>query len=35
MENSADEFDSVHVIALHTHGPGLFHTKNPVTKLED
>jgi TRAP-type C4-dicarboxylate transport system substrate-binding protein len=35
MENSADEFSTVKVIALHTHGPGLFHTKNPVTKLED
>ncbi|MAN78187.1 TRAP transporter substrate-binding protein [Pelagibacterium flavum] len=35
MENSADEFESVQVIALHTHGPGLFHTKNPVNSLED
>ncbi len=35
MANAADEFAGVHVIALHTHGPGLFHTKNPVTKLED
>lgn len=35
MENSADEFDSVHIITLHTHGPGLFHTKDPVTALED
>ena len=35
MENSAEEFDSVHIIALHAHGPGLFHTKNPVTSLED
>ncbi|HEY8594679.1 MAG TPA: TRAP transporter substrate-binding protein [Devosiaceae bacterium] len=30
-----DEFKDVHIIAVHTHGPGLFHTKNPVTKLED
>jgi TRAP-type C4-dicarboxylate transport system substrate-binding protein len=35
MENSADEFASVHVIALHTHGPGLFHSKQPITALED
>ena len=35
MENSADEFESVHVIALHTHGPGLFHTAEPITTLED
>jgi TRAP-type C4-dicarboxylate transport system substrate-binding protein len=35
MANSADEFAGVHVIALHTHGPGLFHSKNPITKLED
>jgi TRAP-type C4-dicarboxylate transport system substrate-binding protein len=35
MENSADEFESVHVIALHTHGPGLFHSKAPITALED
>ncbi|WP_196259299.1 TRAP transporter substrate-binding protein [Pelagibacterium limicola] len=35
MENSAEEFASVKVLALHTHGPGLFHTKDPVTSLED
>ncbi|QYO78922.1 TRAP transporter substrate-binding protein [Devosia salina] len=35
MANSADEFAGVHVIALHTHGPGLFHSKNPITSLED
>lgn len=35
MANSADEFAGVKVIALHTHGPGLFHSKNPITKLED
>jgi TRAP-type C4-dicarboxylate transport system substrate-binding protein len=32
---AADEFESVKLIAVHTHGPGLFHTKNPITKLED
>jgi TRAP-type C4-dicarboxylate transport system substrate-binding protein len=31
---AADEFSSVKLIALHTHGPGLFHTKTPVTGLE-
>ena len=35
MANSAEEFDAVHVLALHTHGPGLFHTKDPVTSLDD
>ncbi len=31
----ADEFKDYHVIAWHTHGPGLIHSKNPVSKLED
>lgn len=31
---AADEFKDVKLIAVHTHGPGLFHTKNPVTSLE-
>lgn len=35
MENSADEFETVHVLALHTHGPGLFHSKEPINTLED
>ena len=35
MENSADEFAGVKVIALHTHGPGLFHSKDPIGSLED
>jgi len=30
-----DEFKDVKVIAWHTHGPGLIHSKNPVNKLED
>lgn len=34
-ENSMDEFAGVKLIAAHTHGPGLFHTATPVTKLED
>ncbi|MBU1307612.1 MAG: TRAP transporter substrate-binding protein [Alphaproteobacteria bacterium] len=33
--NAMDEFAGVHLIAVHTHGPGLFHTKNPVNSLED
>ncbi|UCU92754.1 TRAP transporter substrate-binding protein [Hydrogenophaga taeniospiralis] len=31
---AADEFRDVKLIAVHTHGPGLFHTKAPVTGLE-
>jgi TRAP-type C4-dicarboxylate transport system substrate-binding protein len=30
-----DEFKDVKLIAVHTHGPGLFHSKDPITKLED
>ena len=33
--NSMDEFAGVKLICVHGHGPGLFHTKDPVTKLED
>jgi TRAP-type C4-dicarboxylate transport system substrate-binding protein len=32
--NSGDEFKDVKLLAAHTHGPGLFHTKEPVTGLE-
>ena len=32
--NAADEFKSVKLLAVHTHGPGLFHTKQPITGLE-
>ncbi len=31
---AADEFKDVKLIAVHTHGPGLFHTKAPVMGLE-
>jgi len=31
----AEEFKDVKVIAWHTHGPGLIHSKNPVNTLED
>ena len=30
-----DEFKDVHLIAVHVHGPGLFHSREPITKLED
>ena len=33
-KNAADEFKAVKLLAAHTHGPGLFHTKQPVTGLE-
>jgi TRAP-type C4-dicarboxylate transport system substrate-binding protein len=31
----AEEFKDVHRIANHVHGPGMFHTKSPITKVED
>ncbi|MFH1795463.1 MAG: TRAP transporter substrate-binding protein [Pseudomonadota bacterium] len=34
-KNCMDEFKDWKVIAWHAHGPGLIHSKNPVTKLED
>ena len=34
QKNAQDEFKDVKLIAVHTHGPGLFHTKNPITGLE-
>ena len=33
--HAADEFKDVKLIAAHIHGPGLIHSKTPVTKLED
>lgn len=35
QENSLDEFRDVKLLAAHTHGPGLFHTRDPLTSLED
>lgn len=35
QKNAQDEYKDVHLIAVHTHGPGLFHSKDPITKLED
>ncbi|MBX3659020.1 MAG: TRAP transporter substrate-binding protein [Ramlibacter sp.] len=29
-----DEFKDVKLICVHTHGPGLFHTKEPVTSMD-
>ena len=34
QKNAMDEYKDVHVLALHTHGPGLFHTKQPVANME-
>ncbi|MEO9103204.1 MAG: TRAP transporter substrate-binding protein [Burkholderiaceae bacterium] len=34
-KNALDEFKDVHLIAVHVHGPGLFHSREPITKLED
>lgn len=30
-----DEFKDVHLIAVHVHGPGLLHSKEPITRIED
>ncbi len=30
-----DEYKDIKLIAVHTHGPGLFHSRDPITKLED
>ena len=34
-KNAMDEFRDVKLICVHTHGPGLFHSKDPITRLED
>jgi len=34
-KHAMDEFKDVKLIAVHIHGPGLFHTKEPVTRLDD
>ncbi|MDZ4187589.1 MAG: TRAP transporter substrate-binding protein [Hydrogenophaga sp.] len=33
-KHAAEDFREVKLIAVHTHGPGLLHTKQPVTGLE-
>src|SRR5690606_39397557 len=34
-KHCADEFAGMKVLAWHAHGPGLFHSKNPISSLED
>ena len=34
-KNAMDEFKDVKLIAVHVHGPGLFHSQDPITKLAD
>jgi TRAP-type C4-dicarboxylate transport system substrate-binding protein len=34
-QNAMDEFRDVKLIAVHVHGPGLIHSLQPVTRLED
>jgi TRAP-type C4-dicarboxylate transport system substrate-binding protein len=34
-KNAMDEFKDVKLIGVHVHGPGLIHSLQPVTKLED
>lgn len=35
QEHAMDEFAGVKLIAVHTHGPGIFHSRDPITALED
>ncbi|PHP68978.1 C4-dicarboxylate ABC transporter [Zhengella mangrovi] len=35
MKYCTEDFKDYHVIAWHTHGPGLIHSKDPVKSLED
>ena len=34
-KHAMDEFKDVKLIAVHVHGPGLFHSKEPINTLED
>ena len=34
-KNAMDEFKDVKLICVHVHGPGLFHSRTPITKLDD
>jgi TRAP-type C4-dicarboxylate transport system substrate-binding protein len=34
-KNAMDEFKDVKLITVHVHGPGLFHSKDPINRLED
>ncbi len=35
QNNAMDEFKDVKLITTHVHGPGLFHSKDPIRKLDD
>ncbi|MCX8004274.1 MAG: TRAP transporter substrate-binding protein [Burkholderiaceae bacterium] len=35
QKNAQDEFKDVKLIAVHVHGPGMFHSLQPINKLED
>ena len=35
QDNAMDEFKDVHLLTLHTHGPGLLHTATPVKTAAD
>jgi TRAP-type C4-dicarboxylate transport system substrate-binding protein len=34
-KHAMDEFKEVKLIAVHIHGPGMFHSKDPINKLDD
>ena len=34
-KHAMDEYKDVKLIGVHVHGPGLFHSLTPITKLED
>ena len=34
-KHAMDEYKDVKLIAVHTHGPGLIHSRDPIRKLED
>ncbi|WP_127144527.1 TRAP transporter substrate-binding protein [Pelagibacterium montanilacus] len=33
--HAAEEFADVKLLAVHAHGPGVFHSRTPITRLED
>jgi TRAP-type C4-dicarboxylate transport system substrate-binding protein len=35
QKNAMEEFKDVKLVAVHVHGAGMFHTKTPITRLED
>ena len=34
QQNAMDEFKDVQLLTVHTHGPGLFHTKKPIVSMD-